>query len=179
MGLAYFKKKDYISAIENFQKTIDLNDEDLYAHFYLGNIFKELGDIDSAKEKFYKVIDLSPNYSWAYFNLASIYNSEGDTAKAIENLDKTIEMNPLDVDAYKILTKLLMKEKNYKVAVEVIKSALSQCEETGDLDYLASLAYRGAGNMEKGISYLERAIRNYQTLSLSVQAAKNELSKLK
>ena len=56
---------------------------------------------------------------------------------------------------------------------------LSECEETGDLDYLASLAYRKAGEKSKGISYLEKAIRNYQTLSISVQDAKNELSKLK
>ena len=149
--------------------------------FFIGRYYgnRIIKRFPKLKEKFNKVIEISPNYSWAYFNLAAIYNDEGDTSKAIDNLDKTIEMNPLDVEGYKILTKLLMKENRYKAAVEVIKSALSQCEETGDLDYLASLAYRGAGNKEKGISYLERAIRNYQTLSLSVQAAKNELSKLK
>ena len=91
----------------------------------------------------------------------------------------TIEMNPLDVEAYKLLTKLLIKKQSFKESVNVINTAISQCEETGDLDYLASLAYRSAGDTEKGIQYLERAIRLYQTLSIPVQTAKEELSKLK
>ena len=177
--MAYFKQNDYIQAIENFQKTIDINDEDLYAHFYLGNIFKELGDYDFAKEKFEKVLELAPNYSWAYFNLAVIYNEENNVQYAILNLYKTIEMNPLDVEAYKILIKLLLKENLSYDAVDVTKQALSNCEETGDLDYLASKVYQTVNDKENAILYLEKALKNYQTLSTSVQKLKNELNKLK
>ena len=58
LGLIYFKQKDYLNAIEYFQKTIDINDEDIYAHFYIGNIYKELGDKDSAKDQFEKGVYL-------------------------------------------------------------------------------------------------------------------------
>lgn len=49
MGLVYFKTKDYIKAIDYFQQAIDINDGNIYAHFYIGNIYKEMGDLESAK----------------------------------------------------------------------------------------------------------------------------------
>ena len=179
IGLAYFKKGDYVNAIDNFQKTIDINDDDLYAHFYLGNIFKELGDRDSAREKFEKVISISQDYSWAYFNLAVIYNEEGKTDQAIENLYKTIEMNQYDTQAYMILTKILLKEENYSEAEDVIKQALSVCEESGNMDYLAAIVYKNLGDVKNYISYLSAAIKNYQTLSLPVQDVKDELNEVR
>lgn len=178
LGLIYFKKKDYIKAIENFQMTIDINDEDIYAHFYIGNIFKELGDLDSAKEKFNKVLELSPDYSWAYYNLAVIDNENGDTFGAITNLKKTIELNPYDIEAYKILIKILIKSQEYEEAANTAQLAVTQCEESGDLDYLAFIAYQKAERPEcKG--YLERAIKNHKTLSIPLSKAKMELAKLK
>jgi tetratricopeptide (TPR) repeat protein len=179
LGLIYFKKKDYFQAIDNFQKTVDINDEDLYAHFYMGNIFKELGDLDSAKSEFEKVIELSPNYSWAYFNLAVIYNEEGYADLAVENLQKTIEMNPYDVEAYKILIRILLKQQNYGKADEVLASLLQNCEETGDIDYLSAIVYEKNEDSISAIEYLERAIKNSQTLSIPVKKVQEELKKLK
>ena len=37
--------KKYEGALYYLKRTIELNDEDIYAHFYIGNILKELGDI--------------------------------------------------------------------------------------------------------------------------------------
>ena len=179
IGLAYFKKGDYINAIDNFQKTIDINDDDLYAHFYLGNIFKELGDRDSAKEKFEKVISISQDYSWAYYNLAFIFNEELNTELAIENLYKTIEMNQYYIQAYMILTKILLKNGEYEEAESVIRQALSECEETGNLDYLAAMVYKNLGDTKNYISYLSGSIKNYQTLSLPVQDVKDELNEVR
>jgi len=179
LGLIYFKMKNYLKAMENFQTTIDLNDEDIYAHFYIGNIFKILGDSESAREKFLKVLDLSPDYSWAYYNLAVIDNETGNTDGAVKNLKKTIELNPYDVEAYEILIRILLKNKDYDEAVNTAADAVNQCEETGDLDYLVYLAYLKAGYPEDSRGYLERAIKNYKTLSIPVSKAKSELAKIK
>ena len=39
---------------------IHLIDEDIYAHFYIGNVLKEIGEYDGAKEEFEKVLSISP-----------------------------------------------------------------------------------------------------------------------
>ena len=97
---------------------------------------------------------------------------------AIENLQKTIEMNPYDIEAYKLLIRLLLKEQDYAGAVETVEIALSECEETGDIDYLAALTYESAVTLKRNYLFW-KAIKNYQTLSLSVQKVKSELNKLK
>lgn len=178
LGLCYFKKGDLVQAIDYFQRTIDINDEDLYAHFYVGNIYKEFGDLDSAKEEFEKVLQLSPDYSWAYYNLAVIYNEQGNYELAKENLKKTIEMNPYDIEAYEILVRLLLKNGENDEALSVINDAFNECDETGDLDYIASMVYKALDNKVTSAEYLNRAIQNRKTLTVSINIVKNELANL-
>ena len=49
-GLCYFKSGNLIKAKEYFEKAVVLNNEDIYAHFYLGNIFIKTEDFDNAKK---------------------------------------------------------------------------------------------------------------------------------
>ena len=178
IGLAYFKQGKFVEAMDNFQKTIDLNDEDLYAHFYIGNIYKEFGDLESAREEFNKVLELSPDYSWAYYNLAVIDYEQNDIESAIDNLNKTIEMNPSDIEAYKILAKILTSKGYSHNACEVIQTALSNCEESGDLYYVAAQVFKNADDMNSYGIYLNEAARNSQTLSISINTLKKELNAL-
>ena len=69
-----------------------------------------------------------------------------------------------------------MKSSNYTEAEKVISQALSECEENGNLSYLAAMIYKQLGDTNSYISYLSSAIKNYQTLSLPVQAVKDELN---
>ena len=69
-------------------------------------------------------------------------------------------MNPYDIDAYKCLTRLQLKEQDYDSAVETIQSALTQCEETGDLDFLAAMVYKNCENLENATIYLEKEKKN-------------------
>lgn len=64
------------------------------------------------------------------------------TCKMRNIFAQTLEMNPYDIEAYKILTKLQLKENDFNNAIETIKTALSECEETGDLDFLASIVFK-------------------------------------
>ena len=178
LGLVYFKMSNYNKAIQYFQKTIDLNNEDIYAHFYLGNIYKTLGDSNSARVKFNKVLEISPDYSWAYYNLAVLDYENDNLESALFNLAKTVELNPADVEAYKIYVKILAKTGNYDGAEEIIKTALENCGENGDLYYISG---RLCALQKDNIKYrlnLQNALKNYKTLSIPVPALKTELSKI-
>lgn len=178
LGLVYFKMKDFIPAIEYFQKTIDLNNEDVYAHFYLGNIFKELGDSDAAREEFSSVIEISPDYSWAYYNLAVLDYENGDYDSALNNLSQTVELNPADIEAYKICAKILIKIEDYEYAHQVLDLALQNCGENGDLYYILGRLFALEGDNINYRLNLQNALKNYKTLSMSVPALKTELSRI-
>lgn len=178
LGLVYFKMENFLRAVEYFQKTIDLNDDDIYAHFYIGNIMKEFGDLEAAREKFKKVLSISPDYSWAYYNIAVIDYDEGNIQEAIYNLKQTIELNPLDIEAYKNLIKILSSDNNNQQAYDYAQKAINNCGESGDLFYIMAGLSKKLKKTEEYKTYLNEAIRNFQTLSVPVQKVKNELKNI-
>ena len=113
-------------------KTVELNDSDLFAHFYIGNIFKEAGLLDIAIEKFGKVLSLSPDYSWAYFNLASIAYKNNNLYEAREYLEKTIFYNQNDIEAYKLLVKIMVAEGNFEEIISLLQTRIKKEENGGE-----------------------------------------------
>lgn len=162
----------------NFQNTIDLNDDDIYAHFYMGNILKEMGDASSAAEQFEKVIKLSPDYSWAYYNLAVIDFENGNFDDAVDKLEKTLELNPKDQEAYINYAKILAKQGMYDNASGVIERAVSAGVNSGDLFYLEALIDKKLGNLEAFENGLRLALEHEDTLSVPTSVIQKELDGL-
>ena len=152
-----------------------MNDEDIYAHFYLGNILKIQGNNSEAREKFNKVLELSPDYSWAYFNLAAMDYEEGNINSAIENLNKTLELNPRDNGAYKIYLKILAKNGELEKANELSSRALENCNEDGDLYYITAQISKMSGHNDGYVSNMKNAIQYSNTLSVLPKLVKKEL----
>lgn len=174
IGLCYFKEKKWEGAKYYFERTTELNDDDLYAHFYIGNILKDAGDLNGAKKKFEKVLELSPDYSWAYFNIASIYYEQGDFNSALENLQKTLELNPKDYAAYEIYAKILIKTDKPDEAADILEIAQVQGAGGGNFYYTRAQVEKLLNNKENCNKYLDLAIKNYKTLSVSIQKVQSE-----
>lgn len=179
IGICYFKQEKFDSAKYYFERTVELNPEDLYAHFYLGNIFKGAGEIDLARAEFEKVLQISPDYSWAYYNLAVLDFEEGDTFCALQNLKQTVNYNPKDIEAYKIWARVLMKDKRFPQAIEILDTALKKCGENGDFYFLLGEAYKKIGDLEKAKDSLSAALKNYNTLTFDVAFIKEKLNNIK
>lgn len=174
-GYVILSKKKLDGAKYYFQRAIGLNDEDIYAHFYLGNIYREQKDFDNAREEFYKVLDISPDYSWAYFNLASMDYEVGYLEGAEDNLDKTIKYNPKDIEAYKIYIKILAKNKQTEKAFEISKKAVENCPEEGDLYYILAQIQKELSMLDEYIASMNEALKHSSTLSISPKIIKKEL----
>ena len=155
-----------------------MNPEDLYAHFYLGNIFKNVGDVTSARYEFEKVLEISPDYSWAYYNLAAIDFESGDIAAAVENLRQTVAYNPKDVEAYKVWARILFNEKAFGEVINVLSQAIRKCGENGDLYYLLGEAYVNSGDNTNALDAFSSALKNYNTLTFDVNSVKEKLNRL-
>jgi len=176
IGIAYFKMEKYDSAKYYFLRTVELNPDDIYAHFYLGNIEKITGNPAEARSRFEKVLGISPDYSWAYYNLAVIDFEEDNLKSALENLQKTINYNPKDMDAYKIWAKILMRNNAHTQAVKILDTAIKKCGEFGDLYYLLGEAYKAVGDKERAKNSISLALKHYATLTYDVNLVKEKLN---
>jgi tetratricopeptide (TPR) repeat protein len=55
------------------------------AHYNLGNLFDEQGDLTQAEQHYTTALRLNPNYADAHFNLALLSERRGDFLKAVRH----------------------------------------------------------------------------------------------
>ena len=162
----------------NFQSTLDLNNEDLYAHFYLGNILKEMGDSQAASEQFQKVLEISPDYSWAYYNLAVIDFENGFYEEAVYKLEQSLKYNPKDLEAYINYIKIMAKQGLYDSAKEIAERAIAEFSDAGDIYYLEAQIDKKLGNLDDCRKELNLAMQYSDKLSVPQKRILDELEEI-
>lgn len=99
-GIDYSKEGEYAKAIENFNKSIDLDKNNGGYVCNRGLAYFKKGDLDKAIKDFDKTIEMDPKYLAAYMNRGSIYFKKGNYNASIKDLNKVIELDPTLADAY-------------------------------------------------------------------------------
>ena len=83
---------DYLAAIEDFTKAIQINPDDGDAYFYRGNAFYELGDKPEAIEDYTQAIKINENDADAYINRGSLRDELGDTQGAVADFQVAADL---------------------------------------------------------------------------------------
>ena len=140
-GKIFLAKKDYFSAINDFQYSIDneLSYGDADAHVFLVKAYKESGKVKEAENHLLKVLNISDltgdeiktdielirkNYNEIklFIALKQLYMDLSDVEKAIEILKIGVAQNNGSIKLFDSLVFLLQKNKQIDLADEYIKS---------------------------------------------------------
>ena len=93
-GECYFGKKDYLKAIELFNRSIENQKEDwadIHSFVYLGLCEYELGNYEKANTEFLRALKQSKYTPESFFGMAKAYYKLGYIEKAKENILKAEE----------------------------------------------------------------------------------------
>jgi tetratricopeptide (TPR) repeat protein len=99
-GIAYSDKKDYESAIADYNEAIRLNPQDAKAFYDRGNAWRGKGDLNHAIADYAEAIRLDPNHTNSYNNRGSLWNAKGDPDRAIADLNEAIRLDPNYANPY-------------------------------------------------------------------------------
>jgi len=116
-GFAWYNKKEYLKAIEDYNEVINLNKDSYLALAYYNRGFARIAQkkYEEAIDDFNKAFTLNPkDYIRAYLFIAIIHRIKGRTKDAINNYNKVILINPEYADAY-YYRGLCYKENNIKL----------------------------------------------------------------
>lgn len=94
MGLAYYRKGNYKTAIENYQKALRLFPSYSRCYENLARTYEAINRWESAIEAYKKSIDYAPDYPTPHLNLARLYLKLNRSDEAAKELNKTIEIDP-------------------------------------------------------------------------------------
>ena len=129
-GIYDFQDGHLNSAIENFDKAIELDKNSSIAYFYRGAAYHSIGEYDEAILDYTKSISLNEKMVDAYYNRAKIILSRKDIA------------NP-DINR----------------AICDLEKALSYDENFEDALYAMAAAYKKLGDYHKTLVYLEKLLK--------------------
>jgi tetratricopeptide (TPR) repeat protein len=124
LGQIYYEKKEFVKAIDYFEKVTAKKPDMSEAREYLGDIYDKRGAADKAVDNYQHVIKTNPNNLHAQYQLGLNYFKEKEYDKMIACYKKAISIDPDFADAHYNLGMAYFYRNMYDEAVEEFQTAI-------------------------------------------------------
>lgn len=157
-GDIYFKLKEYTKAIHDFDKSIEVEDNDKWAYIGRAKSKREIQEYENAIKDYSKVIEIDKNYKWAFQDRGNIYRLNlKDFNKAIKDFDQVLKIDP----EYKWAFQARAEAKN---GLKEYQNAISDFNKVIELDPDYKWAYHERGLTRVKIREFDNAIEDFNTV---------------
>ncbi len=136
-----------------FQHTLDVTQNNYYAHVALGRCFLKEDDHVQAMAHFQKALDILPYYVSAIEAIGEEYVFQKDYEKAFQYYQKAILLNPLNNQLFNKIGNLYLSTKQYDKAIKHYREAAA-------IDPYDPMAYNNLGAAYIFTDHIESAIQN-------------------
>ncbi|MBF0382872.1 MAG: tetratricopeptide repeat protein [Magnetococcales bacterium] len=154
-GISYHQAGQLDKAIDCYQKTIEIQPENISALSNLGIAFHDQGQLDAAVICYQKAISIKPNLVETHSNLAITLQSQGKLEEAVASLQKAISIKPDYAEAHSNLGNVLKDLGKLETAVISFQKAISIKPDYAE-------AHCNLGNVLKNQGKLEEAVASFQ-----------------
>ncbi|MGB9073489.1 MAG: tetratricopeptide repeat protein [Terriglobales bacterium] len=121
LGSVYFSTGRYKEAVEQFQRSLELDHTSDETLRLLAAAYQKTGNPAAAEEAFRKAVSLRPNYWGVYSAFGAFYYNQARYADAAEEFRKAIQLAPLNYRGYSNLGGIYLYMGQYREAVEVLQ----------------------------------------------------------
>jgi tetratricopeptide (TPR) repeat protein len=97
--LTWQQTTEYRDLVALYTATLKKNPGCWMAHYNLGIVRREQGDIDQAIDHYQDAVALRPAYAEAHYNLGRLLVEQGRLDDAVAHYEKAVEINPGDPEA--------------------------------------------------------------------------------
>lgn len=164
-GRAYYDISDFVNALKNFNRAIEINPNFFEAFTNRGLVYHDMEDFDKAIENYAQAIRINPNYEIAYCNRGMIYQDRKEDDRALSDYNRALTINPNYTDAYNGRGIIYAKRQEYNKALDDFNKIITI--NPGD-----SEAYTNRGIIYKEIGELGLAIKDHnQAIKINPNAA--------
>lgn len=155
-GVDFYQRREFLKAVQSYQKVIQLNPTYIEAYNNLGIIYQEIGNFDKALEAYQKAIEINPRYEKTLNNLGIFFFLKNRYEESIEAFQKALAINSNNIESHINLGVLFKKQGQFDKAIENYQRAISLSPLNGETHYNIALLYE---QLEK----VDLAITHYQT----------------
>lgn len=122
LGKTYQKMEKWELSIQEFQKVLAINPDDVYSHFALASSFYQTGRKKEAVKEAKIVLSFLGEHFETLMLLARIFEEEGNFQESVVCLERATKLAPDNLDLRLLLADTLAIAKEYDKAVEQYKS---------------------------------------------------------
>ena len=94
LGQAYLYAEEYVPAVENFKKVIEIAPDIAKGYVNLTTAYLRQNLAADARESCLSALEIFPKTALLHYNLACAYALEGEAQKAIDSLTQAVSLNP-------------------------------------------------------------------------------------
>ena len=113
IGTQYFRERNFQKAIENIEKHIKLNPDDIHGYMTIAVSFQELKNFEEAFKNFNLALSIDPNFIPAYIEKGLTYYEIDKYDEAIKTFNKVLELEPKNPVAIEFIEKIKNQQKEY------------------------------------------------------------------
>jgi tetratricopeptide (TPR) repeat protein len=144
---------NYLQAIKNYSKAIELNHVFHEAYFSLGYTYKLVGNYNLAIKNYSEAIRIQPNALY-YYNRGKAYSNIYDYKLAISDCDSVLKLQPENIETL-LLRALLFDQVNQDL------DAINDYKKVLRFGYCKPKLYYDIGRIYESINQLDSAIVYY------------------
>ncbi|XP_062323651.1 tetratricopeptide repeat protein 13 isoform X1 [Osmerus eperlanus] len=175
-GTLLFISEDYVSAMEDFQRSLDLKKNQPIAMLYKGLTFFHRGMLKEAIETFKEALKLKADFIDAYKSLGQAYRELGDFEAAMESFQRALLLNQNHIQSLQLRGMMLYHHGSLQEAIGNFKRCL-QLEPYNEVcQYMKGLSHVAMGQFYEGIKAQTKVMLNDPLLG---QKASSEYLKVK
>ncbi len=132
IGVVYAAKKDYDTAIRDYNKAIELDPNYAAAFCNRGIAYYNKKNYDTAIRDYDKAIEIDPNFAEAFYNRGLAYYNKKNYDTAIRDYTRAIELDPNDADAMVNMGSAYLMKEDKEKARQWYEKALERQEYLSD-----------------------------------------------
>jgi arylsulfatase A-like enzyme/cytochrome c-type biogenesis protein CcmH/NrfG len=125
LGIARARQRRYREAIAPLRTAIELQPDSMQAHYEMGLVLFETGDLKTAAGHFEIVASRQPKWADARFSLASVYARIDRVPEAIAELEAALDLSPGHYRANLLLGRILTLQGQARQALPYLERAVA------------------------------------------------------
>ncbi|WP_309744169.1 tetratricopeptide repeat protein, partial [Chamaesiphon sp. OTE_20_metabat_361] len=145
-------------AIDCYQKVIEIDDINEYAHLGLGLSYYSLEKYESAIFYLEKLIKLDPQHGDAYYYLGLSHQRSQNLVLADEALSRALAISPLNSSFLHAKAELMYNLKNYPAAIETYQALVKIEPQNATGWYDLACCYALQDRLDSALDNLRKAI---------------------
>lgn len=176
-GMTEFKNENYEEAIDLFLKAKEQQPESSTPSYYLGLIYKQLGNYTEAANYLTSAVSLTPLVKDMYIDLADIFYNLGEFRQAREWLAKAEKEAVRPASSAFLTGLILLKEGDNKGAIEAFTRAMDTDKSlTQTATFQIAIAYSNDRKLAKAREAFKSAVMIDPTTDIAIYAREYEKS---